>query len=70
MLDPSAIVIGGGLGEAGDRLLVPLREGIASRLGWRSPPRVEQSLVGDGAGLIGASLLLEPPLLSGARGLS
>lgn len=62
VLDPSAIVIGGGLGEAGDRLLVPLREGVASRLAWRSPPRVEQSLVGAGAGLIGASLLLDPPL--------
>ncbi|GAA4265711.1 ROK family protein [Frondihabitans peucedani] len=65
VLDPSALVIGGGLGEAGDRLLVPLREGVARRLAWRSAPRVEQSLVGAGAGLIGASLLLESPLVPG-----
>lgn len=58
VLDPSAVVIGGGLGEAGERLLAPLRARIAERLTWRDAPRVEQSLVGAGAGLAGAALLV------------
>ncbi|ARC56262.1 Glucokinase [Frondihabitans sp. 762G35] len=60
LLDPTAIVIGGGLGEAGERLLVPLRARVAEHLGWRVPPLIEQSLVGPGAGLEGAALLLGP----------
>jgi glucokinase len=58
LLDPTAIVIGGGLGEAGERLLGPLRAGVAAMLGWRTPPSIEQSLVGVGAGLAGAALLV------------
>lgn len=62
VLDPSAVVIGGGLGEAGERLLAPLRTGVAERLGWRPVPSIEQSLVGAGAGLAGAALLVGTPV--------
>lgn len=66
VLDPGTIVLGGGLGQAGDRLLVPLRRSVADRLTWRKPPRIEQSLVGPAAGLAGAALLartaVRPPL--------
>lgn len=58
VLDPGAVVIGGGLGEAGDRLLVPLRAAVADRLRWRSVPAIEQSSAGAGAGLAGAALLV------------
>jgi glucokinase len=59
LLDPSVVVIGGGLGEAGEQLLVPLRAAVAERLVWRGAPRIEQSLAGAGAGLEGAALLAE-----------
>ncbi|MGN6743808.1 MAG: ROK family protein, partial [Amnibacterium sp.] len=61
VLDPGTIVIGGGLAEAGDQLLVPLRRTVADRLTWRNPPRIEQSLVGPAAGLVGAALLAGTP---------
>lgn len=58
VLDPGVVVIGGGLGEAGEALLAPLRRSVADRLTWRNPPRIEQSLVGSVAGLAGAALLV------------
>ncbi|WP_420369831.1 ROK family protein [Curtobacterium sp. L1-20] len=57
VLDPAVVVVGGGLGESGERLLGPLRTAVDARLGWRPPPRIEQSLAGAGAGLAGADLL-------------
>lgn len=57
VLDPAVVVIGGGLGESGERLLAPLRTAVDARLGWRPSPRIEQSLAGAGAGLAGAALL-------------
>ena len=65
VLDPAVVVVGGGLGESGERLLAPLRTAVDARLGWRPSPRIEQSLAGAGAGLAGAALLArtaaEPP---------
>ncbi|QKS17490.1 ROK family protein [Curtobacterium sp. Csp2] len=57
VLDPAVVVVGGGLGESGERLLAPLRTAVDARLGWRPSPRIEQSLAGAGAGLAGAALL-------------
>lgn len=57
VLDPAVIVIGGGVSAAGDILIVPLREAIAARLGWRSTPRIEQSELGAVGGLIGAAII-------------
>ncbi|WP_058727438.1 ROK family protein [Curtobacterium oceanosedimentum] len=57
VLDPAVVVVGGGLGESGERLLAPLRTAVDARLGWRPAPRIEQSLAGSGAGLAGAALL-------------
>lgn len=59
VLDPAVVVVGGGLGESGERLLAPLRTAVDARLGWRPSPRIEQSLAGAGAGLAGAALLAE-----------
>lgn len=57
VLDPAVVVVGGGLGESGERLLAPLRTAVDARLGWRPSPRIEQSLAGAGAGLAGAAIL-------------
>jgi glucokinase len=56
-LDPALIVIGGGLSQAGDDLLGPLRSALAQRVRWRSAPRVELSPLGASAGLVGAGIL-------------
>jgi glucokinase len=57
LLDPAAIVIGGGLSLAGDALVVPLRTRLAGRLAFRRPPDVRVSALGVDAGLLGAGLL-------------
>lgn len=58
-LHPDLIVIGGGVSEMGDLLLQPLRETIGRRV--RMLPatgiRVERSLLGDKAGLLGGIAL-------------
>jgi glucokinase len=57
LLDPVSIVLGGGLAEAGDRLLVPVRAALAERLTWRRPPSVSVSALGSRAGRLGAAIL-------------
>jgi glucokinase len=57
VLDPSRIIIGGGLSLAGDALLTPLATEISARLPWRKSPRLLQSALASHAGLIGAGLI-------------
>jgi glucokinase len=57
LLDPAVVVLAGGLAEAGDALLVPLRAALTDRVTWRAVPRVEQSPLGSRAGLHGAAIL-------------
>ncbi|MGW3347514.1 ROK family protein [Nonomuraea rubra] len=57
VLDPAAIVIGGGVSQAGETLLGPLRARLSGRLGFREAPEVRASSLGAGAGLMGAGLL-------------
>ena len=57
MLDPAVIVIGGGLAEAGDALLVPLAVALARRLAWRAPPPLFRSGLGGHGALLGAAIL-------------
>ena len=57
MLDPAAIVLGGGLAQAGPVLLDPLRAALAGRLAWRDPPPLAVSPLGLAAGRIGAAIL-------------
>ncbi|HVV35232.1 MAG TPA: ROK family protein [Acidimicrobiales bacterium] len=59
-LDPSVVVLGGGLVEAGDLLLNPLREWLAKLIeGGEHRPRVPllPATLGERAGAIGAALL-------------
>ena len=59
-LDPELIVIGGGVSAAGDLLLDPAREMLATRLvggPFRTIPSVVAATLGPRAGMIGATLL-------------
>jgi glucokinase len=55
--DPSVIVIGGGLAEAGARLFDPLRARLSALLAWRPVPSVVPARLGPTAGALGAALL-------------
>ena len=57
LLDPGVIVLGGGFSRAGDALLEPLTERMASGLAWRERPEVLMSELADGAGRVGAAIL-------------
>ena len=56
--DPEVVVVGGGVSEAGDRLLEPARDALARSLvgaGHRVVPPVVRAALGPEAGLIGAA---------------
>ncbi len=58
VLDPAAVAVGGGVGDAGDLLLDPLREAFArhlSGLPYRPLAEVRPATLGNRAGLIGAA---------------
>ncbi|WP_279339067.1 ROK family protein [Sphaerisporangium perillae] len=57
LLDPSSIVIGGGLAEAGEALFEPLAERLQSRLTFRAAPPLRHAALGVNAGMLGAALL-------------
>lgn len=57
LLAPEVVVIGGGLGEAGDLLLAPLRRELDARLTLQRRPLLVQAQLGDRAGCLGAALL-------------
>lgn len=56
LLDPALIVVGGGLAEAGETLLAPVRAELSARVRWRVPPRVVQAALGASAGRLGAAI--------------
>ncbi|MCY3548352.1 MAG: ROK family protein [Gemmatimonadetes bacterium] len=57
LLNPDAVVIGGGVANAGDRLLRPLRREVRRRVfgAHMRACRIVQSELGDSAGVIGAA---------------
>lgn len=58
VLDPAVVVIGGGVSEAGDLLLAPVRSAFASQLtgrGHRPVLDIRKARLGNRAGLIGAA---------------
>lgn len=56
-LAPGRIVLGGGLAEAGDELLVPLRARLAALRSFHREPQLVKAELGDQAGMIGAALM-------------
>ncbi len=57
LLDPSTMVLGGGLAQSGEMLLAPLRDALARRITFQVPPRIVGARLGEEAGCIGAGLL-------------
>jgi glucokinase len=71
VLDPSLMVIGGGLVEAGDALLGPTRRALAALVEGhdvRADLRVVPASLGTRAGAVGAGLLGRNPPKSPSRG--
>ena len=73
VLDPAVVVIGGGVSEAGDLLLDPVRAAFGSQLtgrGHRPVLDIRKARLGNRAGLIGAadlrsSMTVAPPVVVG-----
>ena len=64
VLDPGVVVIGGGVSEAGDLLLDPVREHFAANLTgrfYRPKLEIRAALLGNKAGMIGAADLARRP---------
>jgi glucokinase len=53
---PEAIVIGGGLAQAGDALFIPLTEALESQLSFHRRPQLLRASLGENAGLLGTAL--------------
>jgi glucokinase len=53
---PEVVVLGGGLAEAGERFLAPVRSRVEARLTFAPPPRIVAAELGDLAGCLGAAL--------------
>lgn len=56
-LDPERIIIGGGLSQAGDILLAPVRDRLKDLLCWREAPNVVPAELGGAAGRWGAAIV-------------
>jgi len=57
LFDVSVLVLGGGLAEAGDTLLGPLKIAMERRLTFHRMPKIVKAALGDTAGCKGAALL-------------
>jgi glucokinase len=57
LFDPEAVVIGGGLAEAGDALLTPLGTALRAKLTFHREPALFRAALGDEAGCLGAGLI-------------
>ncbi|MFI1991469.1 ROK family protein [Actinoplanes sp. NPDC020271] len=57
LFDVGVVVLGGGLAEAGDGLLVPVRDAFAKRVTFHRTPDIVRAELGDVAGCLGAALL-------------
>ncbi|MEU4679703.1 ROK family protein [Micromonospora sp. NPDC023737] len=57
LYDVATVVVGGGLAQAGARLLDPLRAALRERVTFHREPRLVAAVLGDEAGCLGAALL-------------
>lgn len=57
LMDPSVIVVGGGMVRAGSALLDPLADAVRSGLTWRDAPAIVAARFGSDAGRVGAALV-------------
>ena len=56
VLDPQVIVLAGGVSNAGEALLAPVRNSLERALTWRKVPRLAISKLSSRAGLAGAAI--------------
>ncbi|WP_255308139.1 ROK family protein [Streptomyces marincola] len=57
LLDPAVVIVGGGLAEAGETLLTPLRAALAAKATFQRVPPIVPAALGDAAGCLGAGLI-------------
>jgi glucokinase len=57
LYDVNVLVLGGGLAEAGDTLLEPLRGELQRRITFHRLPKIARAQLGDTAGCLGSALL-------------
>jgi glucokinase len=57
LYDAGIVVLGGGLAEAGEALLGPLRTALDQRVTFHRMPQLVRAALGDTAGCLGAALL-------------
>jgi glucokinase len=57
LLDPSTVIVGGGLAEAGETLFAPLRAAVAERITFQLAPALVPATLKDTAACLGAGLL-------------
>jgi glucokinase len=57
LYDAGIVVLGGGLAEAGEALLAPLRVALDARITFHRMPQIVRAALGDTAGCLGAALL-------------
>lgn len=57
LYDAAIVVLGGGLAEAGEALLAPLRTALDRRITFHRAPQLVRAALGDNAGCLGAALL-------------
>ncbi len=57
LYDAGIVVLGGGLAEAGEGLLAPLRVALDSKVTFHRMPAIARAGLGDNAGCLGAALL-------------
>ncbi|NEA53630.1 ROK family protein [Streptomyces sp. SID13666] len=70
LLGPELVVLGGGLAQAGDTLLKPVRARLAQRLTFQRRPAVVRAALGDMAGCLGAGLYAWQAVDAATRGTS
>jgi glucokinase len=58
LYDAGIVVIGGGLAEAGEALLAPLRSALDGKVTFHRMPEIARAGLGDNAGCLGAALLV------------
>ncbi|MER7394590.1 ROK family protein [Streptomyces sp. NPDC000151] len=68
LFDPDVLVLGGGLSQAGDQLLVPLRRHLERRVAFQVLPDLVRASLGERAGRVGAGLLAWDLLHAGRAG--
>lgn len=66
LYDVSVLVLGGGLAEAGDALLGPVKAAFEQKITFHRMPEIVRAELGDTAGCLGAALLALDHLADGA----